>query len=525
MRVGREEHPVSEPMFVVLALFGGVVFGWLIAYTMQRVIQKRTKSSAQDILLKAEEERERLLRDAKLASKERLLQTQEEAEAHSRQIRSELELKEQRIRERERKGVQKTNSLDKREDDLNLRDDTIHARSKELDVKLHRVDQRLEEIDHEVERVGGMTKNQAREELVRSVEEEARVLAAQKIEHVGEESRRMAEENATRVIAEAIQRLAGGFVGERTITVVDLPGDEMKGRIIGREGRNIRAIEAATGVDIIIDDTPEIIVISGFNPVRREIAKRSIQLLIEDGRIHPARIEEVVTQTSAEMDEVIQEIGEKTTFELGIHGIAPELLKVVGELNFRLVNGQNLRAHCLETAAIAGMMAEELGLNAMLAKRAGLLHDIGHALEHTVEGRHTDIGADFAKRFGESQEVVNAIRKHHDDSHTSLLAILVQAADKLSKNRPGARSDNLKTYIKRLEDVERICSGFQGVETSHAFQAGNEVRVVVSYTDISHEKVALLGHEIAKRLEDELTYPGEIMLTLIREARAVEIAR
>jgi ribonuclease Y len=358
-----------------------------------------------------------------------------------------------------------------------------------------------------------------------TLEEAARREAAIKIRQVEEEAKRTAEETASRVVATAVQRFAGEYVAEKTVSVVELPSDDMKGRIIGREGRNIRAIEAATGVDVIIDDTPEVVIVSGFNPVRREVAKIALQQLVSDGRIHPARIEEVVERAEEEVEERITRAGEQATFDLGLHGLHPELIKLVGSLKFRTVGGQNAWAHAMETAAVAGMMAAELGQSEALAKRAGLLHDIGKAVDHEVEGHHAHIAADLARKYGEKQTVVKAIRHHHDPDPPSVLAVLVQAADSLSKARPGARRDLLETYIKRLEDLERIGTSFKGVEKAFVIQAGREIRVMVDYAQVSDEEAYMLSKDIARRIEDELSYPGEVRVNVIREARATEIAR
>ena len=386
-------------------------------------------------------------------------------------------------------------------------------------------EERVVAAKRELERIAGLSAEQARDEIVRSLEDEARRLAASRAKRIEDEARREADERGKRIIAAAIQRFAGGFVAEKTVSVVELPNDEMKGRIIGREGRNIRAIEAATGVDVIIDDTPEVVVVSTFNPLRREIARLALERLITDGRIHPARIEEVVTQVKEELEEITQRVGEQAMFDLGLHGIHPELVKLVGKLRYRTINAQNLWNHSVETAVIAGLMAEELGFDPVLAKRAGLLHDVGKAVDHETPGPHWIVSAEQARRYGEKPEVVNAIRSYRDSEPPSLLAVLLQAADTMSKARPGARRELLETYIKRLTELERIPLGFKGVERAYALQAGREVHVLVDYQHVSDEEAILLSNDIARRIQDTLTYPGEVRVTVLRESRATEYAR
>jgi ribonucrease Y len=341
-----------------------------------------------------------------------------------------------------------------------------------------------------------------------------------------EEARETADKKGKEVLALAMQRYAGEYVAERSVSVVTLPSDEMKGRIIGREGRNIRALEAATGIDLIIDDTPEAVILSGFNPVRREVAKLSLQKLIADGRIHPGRIEEVVAKSQEEIDQVIKEAGDQAAFDLGVHGIHPEILKLIGRLKFRTSYSQNVYQHSLEVAFLCGIMAAELGINVKQAKRAGLLHDLGKAVDHEIEGSHAVIGADIAKKYGESPKIVHAIMAHHEDEKPStVLAILVQAADALSGARPGARREMMETYVKRLDDLERIATSFDGVTNSFAIQAGREIRVMVASELVSDDRALFLAKDIAKKIESEMTYPGQIKVNVIRETRATEYAR
>jgi len=343
---------------------------------------------------------------------------------------------------------------------------------------------------------------------------------------IEEEAKEEADQRSKKIVTLAIERLAGDFVAERTVSVVPLPSDDMKGRIIGREGRNIRALEAATGIDLIIDDTPESVVISGHNPIRREIARMSLEKLISDGRIHPGRIEEVVRKSEQELDETIREAGQKAIFDVGIHGIHPELIKLLGRLKFRYSYAQNVLLHSIEAAFICGVMAAELGLNEKQAKRAALLHDIGKAVDHEVEGSHAIIGAELARRFGESPKIVNAIAAHHEEVKAeTILAPLVDAADAMSGARPGARREMIETYVRRLEELERISNSFQGVEKSYALQAGREIRIMVQSTVVSDEQAAVMSREVAKKIESEMTYPGQIKVTVIREVRTVDYAR
>ncbi|WP_027716409.1 ribonuclease Y, partial [Desulfuromonas sp. TF] len=377
-----------------------------------------------------------------------------------------------------------------------------------------------------LERLSGLSSEEAKEQLIRTMESEARHDAAKRIKQIEDEAKETADKKAKEILALAIQRYAGDYVAEKTVSVVPLPTDEMKGRIIGREGRNIRAIEAATGIDLIIDDTPEAVIISGFNPVRREVARLALERLITDGRIHPARIEEVVNKAALEVDEAIREAGEQATFDVGVHGINPEIIKLIGRLKYRTSYGQNVLQHSLEVAFLCGIMAAELGLNVKQAKRAGLLHDIGKAVDHEIEGSHAVIGADLARKYGESPKIVHALAAHHEDEKPeTMLAVLVQAADALSGARPGARREMLETYVKRLQDLERIGTSFGGVTSCFAIQAGREIRVMVSSEDVSDAHSHVLARDIARKIEDEMTYPGQIKVNVIRETRAIEYAK
>ncbi|MEK7850300.1 MAG: ribonuclease Y, partial [Deltaproteobacteria bacterium] len=427
----------------------------------------------------------------------------------------------------------KEENLDKKQELFEKRDNEIVRREKNLtqteaqvQEKEKRYTELIEEEQRKLESISGISSEEAKNMLIAAMESEAKHEAAKTIKKIEDETKEVADGKAKEIISTAIQRYAGEYVSERTTSVVHLPSDEMKGRIIGREGRNIRALEAATGVDFIIDDTPEAIIISGHNPVRREVARQSIERLVADGRIHPARIEEVVAKVSQELENTIKVAGEQATFDTGLHGIHPELVKLIGRLKYRTSYAQNVYAHSLEVAFICGVMAAELGINQKQAKRAGLLHDIGKAVDHEVEGSHAVIGAELAKKYGEHPKVVHAIMAHHEEEKPqTVLAFLVAAADALSAARPGARREMVETYVKRLEDLERIATSFKGVSKSYAIQAGREIRVMVEPTVINDETSVMLARDIARKIESEMTYPGQIRVTVVRETRAVEVAK
>jgi ribonuclease Y len=433
----------------------------------------------------------------------------------------------------DRRLFHKEESLDKKIEQYEQREKAVAKREKDvagIEEALRRnqteYERLIAEQRHQLERLAGISSREAKELLIRSMESEAKHDSAKLIRKIENDAKEMAKRKSQEVLALAIKRYAGEYVAEKTVSVVNLPNEEMKGRIIGREGRNIRAIEAATGVDLIIDDTPEAVILSGFNPVRREVAKISLERLIDDGRIHPARIEEIVEKVNGEIEMSIKEAGEQTTFDVGVHGINAELVKLIGRLKYRSSYAQNVLQHSREVSFITGVMASELGLNIRRAKRAGLLHDIGKAVDHEVEGPHALIGADLAKRFGESNEVVHAIAAHHEEvPPESVLAILVQAADTLSGARPGARQEMLESYVKRLEDLEKIANSFNGVGKSYAIQAGREIRIMVEGDAVNDDQAFVLSKDIAQKIENELTYPGQIKVTVIREIRAVDYAK
>ncbi len=472
-------------------------------------------------------------KEAEILKKEALLRAKEEALAEKSRVEQELERRKSEILALENRIQQREANLDKKQETLERREARMEEREAQLAQRLQEVDEKAKELEERsadvlrtLERVAGMTAEQAKEELKKSLLSEARHEAAKKVREIEEEARKAADNKAKEIISLAIQRYAGEYVAERTVTSVQLPNDEMKGRIIGREGRNIRAIEAATGVDLIVDDTPETVLLSGYNPVRREVARIALERLIADGRIHPARIEEMVRKVGREVEREVREAGEQATFDVGVHGIHPELVNLLGRLKFRSSFAQNVLTHSLEVAFLCGIMAAELGINVKKAKRAGLLHDIGKAVDHEVEGSHAAIGADLARKHGEAKDIVHAIAAHHDEvKPETVLAVLVQSADALSAARPGARREMLETYVKRLEDLERIANSFDGVAKSFAIQAGREIRIIVDSDQVNDDYAVLLSKDIARKVEKELSYPGQIKVTVIRETRAVDYAK
>ncbi len=512
-------------------LFGIACFvvGFVIAYWVKgRLVSHKVKAAegeASRILEDAERNAETVLKEADLEVKDRLFKMKSEFDAETKETRAEQKRREMRLMQREENIDRKTEQVEKRDFELSRKEKYLTKREGKLERKELEYEELIEEQKQQLEKISGLTTDQAKELLIRAMENEARYEGARLIKKIENETKEQADKKAKKILATAIQRYAGDFVAERTVSVVQLPSDEMKGRIIGREGRNIRALEAATGIDLIIDDTPEAVILSGFNPVRREVARISLMRLISDGRIHPARIEDVVKKVGQEVDLAIKEAGEQAGFDLGVHGIHNELIKYLGCLKFRTSYAQNVLQHSVEVGFLSGIMAAELGLNFKIARRMGLLHDIGKAVDHEVEGPHAIIGSRLAKKFGESPKVIHAISAHHEDvPPNSVYALLVQAADGLSGARPGARKELLENYIKRIEDLENIAKSFKGVENTYAIQAGRELRVMVESAAISDEEAIWLSRDIAKRIEESLTFPGQIKVTVIRETRAVEYA-
>jgi ribonuclease Y len=515
--------------YSILIGTGCFVAGLLIAFWVKGKLMtqklKTAESEAARLSEEAEKKAETLLREADLEVKDRLFKLKSEFDAETKDTRAELKKREARLLQREENIDRKTEQQERREREQNRKERHLTKREGKLERKELEYSELIEEQKRQLEKISGLTVDQAKELLIRAMENEARHEGAKFIKRIENETKEQADKKAKKILATAIQRYAGDFVAERTVSVVQLPSDEMKGRIIGREGRNIRALEAATGIDLIIDDTPEAVILSGFNPVRREVARISLMRLISDGRIHPARIEDVVKKVEAEVDIAVKEAGEQAAFDLGVHGIHNELIKYLGRLKFRTSYAQNVLQHSVEVGFFTGIMASELGLNVKMARRMGLLHDIGKAIDHEVEGPHAVIGSRIAKKFGESPKVVHAVAAHHEDvPPNSVYALLVQAADGLSGARPGARKELLENYIKRLEDLENIANSFNGVANTYAIQAGRELRVIVESKKISDEESILLSRDVVKKIEESLTFPGQIKVTVIRETRAVEYA-
>ena len=514
-----------DVLFLILAFGAGVAAALLLkAKSASRMVRSAQAESA-DILKAANLKAEGLIKDAELEIKDRLFRMKSEFETETKETRSELSRKEKRILGKEEAIDRKSEQIENREQQIGRKEKELDDREKGLVKNETHYQELIDQQKRQLEQISGLTADQAKELLIKAMENEARYEGAKLVKRIESETREEADKKAKNIMANAIQRYAGDYVAERTVSVVQLPSDEMKGRIIGREGRNIRALEAATGIDLIIDDTPEAVILSGFNPVRREVARLSLAKLISDGRIHPARIEDVVKKTEQEVDQTIKEAGEQAAFDLGVHGIHPELIKCLGRLKFRTSYAQNVLQHSVEVGFLCGIMAAELGLNQKLARRMGLLHDLGKAVDHEVEGPHATIGSKLAKKHGESGKVVHAIAAHHEDVPPSTVyALLVQAADGLSGARPGARKEMLENYIKRLEDLENIAKSFQGVANTYAIQAGRELRVIVESDKITDERSVLLSRDIVKKIEESLTFPGQIKVTVIRETRAVEYA-
>jgi len=516
---------VMVVLFVV-SIAAGAGVGIYVYQQLQKQRFREIQAQAQEVLDRAKKEAETIKKEAILQAKDTLIQMKAEFERETKETRKELQNLEKRLMQKEENLEKKSDILEAREKELVKRERELEKLSRELAQKNEEYEAILQEQKKLLESIAKMTTQEAKNMLIESIKEEARRDAALMVKKIEAEAKELADKKAKEIVALAIQRYAGEYVAEKTVSVVTLPNEEMKGRIIGREGRNIRALEAITGVDLIIDDTPEAVILSAFNPVRREVARIALERLISDGRIHPARIEEVVGKVTEEIEQSIREAGEQAAFDVGVHGLHPELLRLLGKLKYRTSYAQNVLEHSLEVAFLCGIMAAELGLDQKEAKRAGLLHDIGKAVDHELEGPHALIGAELARRYGESEVIVEAIASHHDDvAPESILAVLVQAADALSGARPGARKELLETYIKRLENLEKIAMEFPGVSKAYAIQAGRELRVMVESQVVDDAGVVLLSRDIAKKIETEMTYPGQIKVTVIRETRAIEYAK
>lgn len=519
-----------ELIYIIALIVGSLAAGCLAGFLVRKkIVESRVDSIEQyskKILADAQKEAATVVKEAGLQAKDNLYQMKTEFEKETREKKEQLHIQEKRLYHKEETLERKGEQLERRENRIAENEKDIEQTRSELKRKESEFERLNQEQRQQLEKTAGISSEEAKKLLVNFMESEAKHDAAKMLRKIENEAKAGADRKAQEILALAVKKYAGDYVAEKTVSVVNLPNEEMKGRIIGREGRNIRAIEAATGIDLIIDDTPEAVILSGFNPVRREVAKISLERLIDDGRIHPARIEEIVGRVSKEIEDTIKEAGEQATFDVGVHGINNELVKLIGRLKYRSSYAQNVLQHSREVAFLCGLMAGELKLNSRQARRAGLLHDIGKAVDHEVEGPHALIGADLAKKYGESNQVVHAIAAHHEDSQPeSVLAVLVQAADTLSGARPGARQEMLESYVKRLENLEKIAALFHGVQKSYAIQAGREIRIIVEGKQVDDDQAFVLCKDIAKKIEEELTYPGQIKITLIRETRAVEYAR
>ena len=517
--------PLAILISILLSLFCLVV-GYYVRKIIAEAKISGARNAAEQILGDAKRDAEALKKEALLEAKDEIHTLRIEAEQEVRERRNELQKQENRLLQKEENLDRKDESLDKREAMLEKKDHSLNERQQHIEEMESKVDEMIRMQQSELERISSLTRDEAKQIILERVENELSHDIAIMTKESENRAKEEADKKAKNILSLALQRCAADHVAETTVSVVNLPNDEMKGRIIGREGRNIRTLETLTGIDLIIDDTPEAVILSGFDPIRRETARIALDKLVQDGRIHPARIEEMVEKSRREVDDYIREMGEQTTFEVGVHGLHPDLIKILGRLKFRTSYGQNVLKHSMEVAFLTGLMASELGEDVTLAKRAGLLHDIGKAIDHEVEGSHVEIGVELATKYKEHPVVINSIASHHGDQEpTSIIAVLVAAADALSAARPGARSETLENYIRRLEKLEEISESYEGVEKSFAIQAGREVRIMVKPDSINDLEAHRLARDIRKRIEDELDYPGHIKVTVIRETRAVEYAK
>jgi ribonuclease Y len=520
---------MNQSTFLFIGIFAGITIGIIFSLISwiylknKRISIEKEKSK---IIEEAQKDAERIKKDAQIGAKDIVYQAKADVEKELREKRAEINHLDKRLRQKEEVIERKFEQLEKREQDLTKREKDYALKERNIQEKESLYNKLLDDQRQILEKTSGLSSEEARQELLKKTEEDTRFEAAKLIKKIEDEAKETAEKKAKEVIGFAIQRYASEYVADATVTAVSLPNDEMKGRIIGREGRNIRALEAATGVDLIVDDTPEIVTLSAFDPVRREIARLSLERLITDGRIHPTRIEEIVEKVKKEVESYIREEGEKAVFDFGLTGIHPELIKLLGRLKYRTSYGQNVLQHSREVAYLAGMMAAELRVDVKLAKRAGILHDIGKAVDHEVEGSHQEIGANLAKKYGENQKVINSILVHHGEGDPSTVeAALVSAADALSAARPGVRSESIEHYLKRLEKLEQMALSYKGVDKCYAIQAGREIRIIVKPEDVSDDMSLIISRDLAKKIESEVTYPGQIKVTVIRESRFVEYAK
>ena len=515
-----------DPIEILITVGVGVVcliLGGLLGIIYRKKVAEAkigtAEQKARELVSEGEKQAETLKKEALLSAKEEIMRQKNDMEQEIKERRSEVSRTESRLSKKEE-------NLDRKSEQLDKKNEQLDKKLKECDTVREQIDETLAEHLRTLERVSGYTAEQAKSELVAQLEDEIRHEQAQRIVELEAQYRDEADDKACRIMALAIQRCAGDFVAESTISSVALPSEEMKGRIIGREGRNIQKLETLTGVELIIDDTPEVITISGFDPIRREVARLALEKLIADGRIHPTRIEEMVEKAKKDVDAAIKQAGERATFEVNIHGINPDLVRLLGRLRYRTSYGQNVLQHSIEVAILAGIMAEELGVDPVLARRAGLLHDIGKAFPYDVEGSHVQIGVNTAKKYKEGRDVVHAIEAHHGDVEPqTVIAVLVQAADAISAARPGARREDMENYIKRLEKLEEIAEGFNGIEKAFAIQAGRELRVMVKPDAVHDEEMPLIARQMAEKIQEEVKYPGQIKINLIRESRATDYAK
>ena len=517
--MGMGPSPMVSVLIGVIVAIVAFVAGYIVRKSSAEKAIGSAEQQAKNIVLDAENKSETIKKEIEIEAKEEAHRMRSEVEKEVRDRRSEVQRQEKRL-------LQKEESVDRKLESIERKEERIIQKEHQIDDKRAEIDALIDKRVAELEKISGYTADQAKELLLQEVEKDVRHDASQMIKQIEQEAHEEADKRAKEIITGAIQRCAADHVAETTLSVVNLPNDDMKGRIIGREGRNIRSIETMTGVDLIIDDTPEAVIISGFDPVRREIARIALEKLIVDGRIHPAKIEEMVDKAKKEVSRTIKEEGEQATFETDIHNLHPELVKLLGRLHYRTSYGQNVLKHSIEVSHLAGLMAGELGLDIKLAKRAGLLHDIGKALDHEYEGTHVDIGIQVLKKYKESQAVIDAMAAHHGDYEAKTPeAVLIAAADALSAARPGARRETLDVYIKRLEQLEEIANSTEGVENSYAIQAGREIRIIVNPEDVKDDDMALLARDVSKRIENELDYPGQIKVNVVRETKAVDYAK
>ena len=512
-------HYVFYPLVAVVCLAIGVLGGWIGRKRIGEAEIGSAEAKAQSIIDEAVKLGETKKKEALIEAKEEILRNKNETERELKERRAE-------ISRLERKNAQKEEALDRKHEAIDRKEEALNRKMKENTEAAEEIERLKAQEITVLEQLSSLTAAEAKNELISKIEEEAKLDAAKRVIEIEQQSREEADAKATNIITLAIQRLSADMVSEATVSVVNLPNDEMKGRIIGREGRNIRTIETLTGVDLIIDDMPEAITLSSFDPIRREVARLALEKLIADGRIHPARIEEMVEKSRREVDAIIKQAGERAVFEVGIHGINAEMVRLLGRLKFRTSYGQNVLNHSIEVALLSGMIADELGADPVLAKRAGLLHDIGKALTQEVEGSHVQLGVDIARKYKENKEVIHAIEAHHGDVEPqTLTALIVDAADDLSAARPGARREDLENYIKRLQKLEEIAGSFPGVDKTFAIQAGREIRIMVKPEEVSDERMVLVAKDIVKKIENELEYPGQIKVSIIRESRAIDYAK